>query len=955
MDRRESSPGPPLSSDDATSPQPTAIPLAIANGNENAGCEEIVTSEGELEDPGDVFQDCTIFGGISYLGAASINAPKSQSEIQRNMKILNEQSSDHVIKLSVSVPSCSDGSVVLYDAVSNSVVARYEINRILFYSRGSAESPEASCFAFTLSHGDTQESTIYQCHIFRCDIPEAVGQVSACFIKAFQRVPKSLTTSVNGELTSDDQESVNKSNNTHMFVFEVSMEIKEEDGRGGFSAVPKDQSCFKVRVNVEKQITLTVQQVVNQHEHDLIVERCFGVLLSPGRHVKHSDMQLLEMISTGSDVMPDKQCRVISVQWDPKEAAFELLNTESRETRIYFTVAMDLVIRGIREPVRFSLESSVKIYSQNERFWNLYGRRTHIQQFYVNLKEVASTDMNETLYEVVSIEPSGELDRSRLNLTLNNIASFIRSPSVTSIDTLTPKEECPSDGDEPLLSGTGNVSKEVTEVELLSWKEVLDKWPSSSSSRPRQLPTLVRQGIPEALRGEVWLRLAGCDLDNKMMETYKLLIAKECSYENVIKRDINRTFPAHDQFKDPGVGQENLSRISRAYAVYDTEVGYCQGLSFLAATLLLHMPEEQTFCVLVKLMFDYGLRDLYKDGFECLYLRLYQLNRLMEEQVPQLWKHFAEKGVESHMFASQWFLTLFTARFPLYFVFHIIDVFLLQGMETLFQIAIALLMVFRKDLLQLDFENVLKYFRVTLPKKCRNEETARQVIKLACSLKMKKLRKYEQEFIALKEAQDNADKYSTELERVKYILQRTEEEKKRLEDELYLVKEMLKREVQKAENDSNKSTAIIAEYKKINRRLENEQTAAKTALNQLRVRISSCEKCCSLATENINNDSNENTEGKDNRQTQCQERIKELELELAQAKLAQVEAECQNQDLTHQLSSALTELQTARNSWPPWLHKTLTSIKEVTANKATQNQRRDSAPADTLSRDETAF
>lgn len=156
------------------------------------------------------------------------------------------------------------------------------------------------------------------------------------------------------------------------------------------------------------------------------------------------------------------------------------------------------------------------------------------------------------------------------------------------------------------------------------------------------------------------------------------------------------------------------------------------------------MPEEQAFCILVKLMYDYGLRDLYKDGFESLYVRLYQLNRLMQvwtevmktflnyhkvpnsgfpaymstfasiamlcggllciakmffylifvqEQLPQLWQHFSEKGVESHMFASQWFLTLFTARFPLYFVFHIIDVFLLQGIDTLFQVALALLMV----------------------------------------------------------------------------------------------------------------------------------------------------------------------------------------------------------------------------------------------------------------------
>lgn len=44
----------------------------------------------------------------------------------------------------------------------------------------------------------------------------------------------------------------------------------------------------------------------------------------------------------------------------------------------------------------------------------------------------------------------------------------------------------------------------------------------------------------------------------------------------------------------------------------------------------LQMPEEQAFCVLVKLMYDYGLRDLYKDRFDNLHMRFYQLNRLME-------------------------------------------------------------------------------------------------------------------------------------------------------------------------------------------------------------------------------------------------------------------------------------------------------------------------------------
>jgi hypothetical protein len=59
--------------------------------------------------------------------------------------------------------------------------------------------------------------------------------------------------------------------------------------------------------------------------------------------------------------------------------------------------------------------------------------------------QVPSNDVTTVHYEVMSIETSGELDRNRLNLTLN-LTSLIHSPSFTSIDidTLTPKEEAVS-------------------------------------------------------------------------------------------------------------------------------------------------------------------------------------------------------------------------------------------------------------------------------------------------------------------------------------------------------------------------------------------------------------------------------------------------------------------------------------------------------------------------------
>lgn len=99
-------------------------------------------------------------------------------------------------------------------------------------------------------------------------------------------------------------------------------------------------------------------------------------------------------------------------------------------------------------------------------------------------------------------------------------------------------------------------------------------------------------------------------------------------------RDIHRTFPAHDYFKESqGKGQQSLYKISKVYSLYDEEVSYCQGLSFLAASLLLHMPEEQAFCTLVKIMFNYGLRDLFKLGFDNLHLRFFQLTALLKVSV----------------------------------------------------------------------------------------------------------------------------------------------------------------------------------------------------------------------------------------------------------------------------------------------------------------------------------
>lgn len=137
-------------------------------------------------------------------------------------------------------------------------------------------------------------------------------------------------------------------------------------------------------------------------------------------------------------------------------------------------------------------------------------------------------------------------------------------------------------------------------------------------------------GIPQALRCQLWQKLAKTDEKTELSDLYRVLITKESKCEDIILRDVHRTFPAHELFKEKsGFGQEALYKVSRAYSVYDTEIGYCQGLSFIAASLLLNMPEEESFQVLVAIMYDYNLRELYKQNFENLSLRLFQLTCLM--------------------------------------------------------------------------------------------------------------------------------------------------------------------------------------------------------------------------------------------------------------------------------------------------------------------------------------
>jgi hypothetical protein len=91
------------------------------------------------------------------------------------------------------------------------------------------------------------------------------------------------------------------------------------------------------------------------------------------------------------------------------------------------------------------------------------------------------------------------------------------------------------------------------------------------------------------------------------------------------------------------------------------------------------MPDEQAFACLVHLMHTYQLRGLFTPRMELLQMRLFQFDRLLEEILPRVHEHLDQEGIRSTMYASQWFLTLFSYRFPLDLVYRLLDIIFASG------------------------------------------------------------------------------------------------------------------------------------------------------------------------------------------------------------------------------------------------------------------------------------
>ncbi|KAM8764077.1 EVI5-like protein isoform 4-T4 [Rhynchonycteris naso] len=298
-------------------------------------------------------------------------------------------------------------------------------------------------------------------------------------------------------------------------------------------------------------------------------------------------------------------------------------------------------------------------------------------------------------------------------------------------------------------SASSNLSH-LEEDTWILWGRIANEWEEWRRRKEKLLKELIHKGIPHHFRAIVWQLL--CSATNiPVKNQYSELLKMSSPCEKLIRRDIARTYPEHEFFKgQDSLGQEVLFNVMKAYSLVDREVGYCQGSAFIVGLLLMQMPEEEAFCVFVRLMQEYRLRELFKPSMAELGLCIYQFEYMLQEQLPDLNTHFRSQSFHTSMYASSWFLTLFLTTFPLPIATRVFDIFMYEGLEIVFRVGLALLQVNQVELMQLDMEGMSQYFQRVIPHQF--DSCPDKLILKAYQVKYnpKKMKRLEKEYAAMK-------------------------------------------------------------------------------------------------------------------------------------------------------------------------------------------------------------
>uniref|UniRef100_A0A8C1GNE5 TBC1 domain family, member 12b n=1 Tax=Cyprinus carpio TaxID=7962 RepID=A0A8C1GNE5_CYPCA len=265
---------------------------------------------------------------------------------------------------------------------------------------------------------------------------------------------------------------------------------------------------------------------------------------------------------------------------------------------------------------------------------------------------------------------------------------------------------------------------------MVVWNnEILPNWESMRGTR--RVRDLWWQGLPPNVRGKVWSLAIGNEM-NITSDLYEIFLSRakerwksfrETGSEmesdadsadresslDLIKLDISRTFPPLFIFQKGGPYHDLLHSVLGAYTCYRPDVGYVQGMSFIAAVLILNLEEAEAFIAFTNLLNKPCQMAFFRVDHELMLKYFAAFEVFFEENLPRLFNHFKSSNLTPDLYLIDWIFTLYTKSLPLDVACRVWDVFCRDGEEFLFRTGLGILRLYEEVLLQMDFIHIAQF------------------------------------------------------------------------------------------------------------------------------------------------------------------------------------------------------------------------------------------------------
>ena len=228
---------------------------------------------------------------------------------------------------------------------------------------------------------------------------------------------------------------------------------------------------------------------------------------------------------------------------------------------------------------------------------------------------------------------------------------------------------------------------------------MLEHFDVYKNRKKKTLKNRTRKGIPDSLRSQIWQLFGEIDKYIKKDEFENLeKLELDQETEITIIKDLDRTFPSCSLFTDKyGGGQRKLFKVLSNYSKFNKDIGYVQGMGYIVALFLIYMDEKSSFYLLHSLIKNYELEGIYLPGFPELKKKFYVLLNLEKKYIPKIYEVFKRDGIYPSLYASEWFICLFSKDLKPNVLVRIFDTFLYEGYKVIYRFALAFLKMKEKE------------------------------------------------------------------------------------------------------------------------------------------------------------------------------------------------------------------------------------------------------------------